>query len=406
MLEELREINGSGRVLDPLEPVDQLGHPERDRHEAQVLPGAHPPTRPERREPQIRTPHVHVGSPFALHEPLGPELQRGIPYPRVVRDGPHVHHRRRVGGNHHPVAEVDVRRGQPGPREEWARGVYPQRLLHHRFNHIVFLKLIFTIERKQNIDEIVVIREVSGFGGSVFLNDGCNEFPHARDEFRAALVYTMRVINFTEPGDIIGPVKRTQELETFSNHIPELVQLVALHRRLIPLAEDATHDVVKSRGLELASGFVRYNPPGGEQVGRGDSPEETPVGAVGSEADGSAEHEALSRLFERAVGEMRGGEDLTRGGGVGGDDERGGEAESESHEVVSGGTSPSQGSQGAVSQAAGEGEKSNEEEGEKDGKEESVGVLRKSSSIMSVITNKDLGSKKSWECENPPVRGL
>lgn len=94
-------------------------------------------------------------------------------------------------------------------------------------------------------------------------------------------------------------------------------------------------------------------------MGGSDSPEEAPVGPVRGEADGSAEHEALGRLLDGAVGEGRRGQDLASRAGVRGDD-GGGRAEGESHEL-GGVTASSHGSQRAVSQAAGESEEAAED---------------------------------------------
>lgn len=49
---------------------------------------------------------------------------------------------------------------------------------------------------------------------------------------------------------------------------------------------------------------------GAEKMGGGDSPEGSPVGAVGSKADGAMEHEAVCRVLNRAVGEGGTVEDL------------------------------------------------------------------------------------------------
>lgn len=78
---------------------------------------------------------------------------------------------------------------------------------------------------------------------------------------------------------------------------------------------------------------MRRNPAGCEEVRGCDAAEEAPVGAVGSEADGAAEHEALSRLLDRAVGEVRGRQDLFGEFGVGRHHRRRA-SEAESHELV------------------------------------------------------------------------
>jgi hypothetical protein len=66
----------------------------------------------------------------------------------------------------------------------------------------------------------------------------------------------------------------------------------------------------------LAAGFVGYNAPGCEEVRRSYPSQKPPVGSVGCEADGSAEHEALSRLLEGAVSEVWGGQDFPGSAGV------------------------------------------------------------------------------------------
>lgn len=89
-------------------------------------------------------------------------------------------------------------------------------------------------------------------------------------------------------------------------------------------------------------------------MSRSYSPEEPPVRAVRREADGAAKHQALSRLLQRPVREVRGGQYFSGGVGIGGHDE-GCRAEAESHELclVS---APGHGSQGSVSQAPAQGE--------------------------------------------------
>lgn len=73
----------------------------------------------------------------------------------------------------------------------------------------------------------------------------------------------------------------------------------------------------------------------GEEMSGGDSPEKAPIRAIRSEANGSAEHEALGGLLHRTVSEVGRRKDLAGNVRVGGDGGWDG-AQAESHELFGG----------------------------------------------------------------------
>ncbi|BAS84711.1 Os03g0417750, partial [Oryza sativa Japonica Group] len=109
----------------PLEAVQQLREPEVDGGERERLARAGAPPRAERREAEVAAEHADV----LLREPLRPELVGLRPELRVVRDGPHVDHGRGARGDH-VAADVRVAHGEARPRQERARRVHAERLLH------------------------------------------------------------------------------------------------------------------------------------------------------------------------------------------------------------------------------------------------------------------------------------
>lgn len=129
---------------------------------------------------------------------------------------------------------------------------YPQ-----NSDHVIVLKFLVAIQREQNINEIPMVRISIAFlvimTESVLFNDAQDEFPDSGDKFRAPLVYAKRIVEKTQPWNIIGPVESAQELEPFSNHVLELLELLPIVRRLVSFAENARHDVVQRRRLEVVS---------------------------------------------------------------------------------------------------------------------------------------------------------
>lgn len=217
----------------------------------------------------------------------------------------------------------------------------------------------------------VILREVLvGLGAdSVLFNDALDEFPDSGNEFGATLIDAERVVKVTQPREIIGPVESAEDLKSFPNHVLELPQLLPtiVRRRVVPFPEHAPHDVVQGSGPEvlsqghrspagllicyveqhgvailLAAGLVCYNAPGGEEVGRGDLSQESPVWSVGRKAHGAGEHKTPRGLLYGAVSEVRGGEDFPGSVRVRGYNSRSG-AEAEGHELSSGRLAPSQG---------------------------------------------------------------
>lgn len=174
----------------------------------------------------------------------------------------------------------------------------------------------------------------------------------------------------------------------------------------------------------LATSFMGCDALGRKEVRRRNSSEEAPVCPVGSEANGAAEHEALGRLFDGTIGEVRGGEDFTSCVRIRSDDNGSG-AEAESHELGSS-SRESHGSERAVSQRASESQQAS-----KDGKTSNPRNGDAASVIPPILpgdpTNRETpsnerstkesnhqrpkdiqvkqvtGSKKSGKCEYPPV---
>ena len=84
----------------PGEAVQQVGEAHLDDLQAEAVPGAHPPARPERQQLVILSLHVEL----AAEEALRHELLRGVPQRGVAADGPHADEHARAGGD---VVAVD-----------------------------------------------------------------------------------------------------------------------------------------------------------------------------------------------------------------------------------------------------------------------------------------------------------
>ncbi|KAK3419115.1 hypothetical protein EUGRSUZ_H04840 [Eucalyptus grandis] len=207
-------------------------------------------------------------------------------------------------------------------------------------------------------------------------DDAANEAFHPRDEPRAAFVHASRVVHVAQPRHVVGPVERPQQLEPFSHHRPQVLQLLGVAADVVSLPEHAPHDAVQRGQLEviperheaadpLFGGDAAHHRGAVEQAGR-------PVGrdaARGEEVgrrDAAEEPPAAGGALERAVGEARGGEDLTGGARVGGHDGRG-RAEAEGHELGPGRGAGGGGGEDAVGEAVSTGAAAEGEEAAEDG---------------------------------------
>jgi hypothetical protein len=129
-LEDLVEADGRrAGGQGPLEGLHEAGDPKADGDEAEVLAGANAAAGAERREAEVPAADVHVCAALRRQEAPWREGLRVGPHGRVVGDGPHVHHRRGAGRDHHAVGEDHVGGGQARPAQQRTRRVKAQGLL-------------------------------------------------------------------------------------------------------------------------------------------------------------------------------------------------------------------------------------------------------------------------------------
>jgi hypothetical protein len=171
----------------------------------------------------------------------------------------------------------------------------------------------------------------------VIFDDAADEGLDARDERGAAAGDVVRVVEVREPGEVVGPVERAEEVEPLAHHPLELLRLAGAAGDVEAPAEDAAHDVVERGVLEVASQhdaplagllpvdgadhgvgvgsasrLVRGHAARREEVGRSDAAEAAPVLAGGREPDGAREHELPRRPLHGAVRERRVRQHLAR----------------------------------------------------------------------------------------------
>jgi hypothetical protein len=109
----------------PLELLEELGNPEVGCGKGQHFAGAGAAAGAEGRQAEVAAEHADV----LLLEALGAVLLGLGPDGGVMGDRPHVHHGGGAGGDE-VSADVCIVHGEASPREERARGVHAEGLLH------------------------------------------------------------------------------------------------------------------------------------------------------------------------------------------------------------------------------------------------------------------------------------
>ena len=128
----------------------------------------------------------------------------------------------------------------------------------------------------------------------MLVNDIADQLADFRHELSATSSNPVRIEELSDPGKMVRPVERAQELETFSNHALDFSYFwVILRPVLVSLPEDAAHDPVQCSQLEVAAetnlsggNLLALDGPqhGGTvslpaQLVRGDSPRREEVGS-------------------------------------------------------------------------------------------------------------------------------